>query len=61
MSVEDLHEVTEGDADDHKFVEDLEKARVGEHAVLEAVVEEVVVQHQHFVNVAYLVCCGVVL
>ena len=36
-----LDEVGEGHADDHKFVDEFQQVRAGEHAVLETVVEEV--------------------
>lgn len=49
-----LHAVGEHDTHRHQLGEDLEQLRVGEHAVLEAVVQEARVVAQDIVNVGCL-------
>lgn len=46
-----LHAVCEHDADSNEFGEDPKKLRVGEHAVLQAVVKEAGVVAKHVINV----------
>ena len=54
----DLDKVAECDADHHEFVDNLQKVRIGEHAVFEAVVQEVCVVTQYVINVRHLVESG---
>lgn len=49
-----LHAVGEHDADGHQFGEDSEKLRVGQHAVLQAVVQEAGVVAENVVDVRRL-------
>lgn len=46
-----LHAVCEHDADSHEFGEDSEELRVGQHAVLQAVVQEAGVVTENVINV----------
>lgn len=46
-----LHAICEHDADSHQFGEDSEKLRVGQHAVLQAVVQEAGVVGEDVINV----------
>lgn len=46
-----LHAVCEHDADRHEFGEDPEELRVGQHAVLQAVVQEAGVMAKHVIDV----------
>lgn len=46
-----LHAVCEHDANSHQFGEDSEKLRVGQHAVLQAVVQEAGVVAENVINV----------
>lgn len=50
----DLHAVGEHDADGHELGEDPEELRVGQHTVLQAVVQEAGVVAQHVVDVGRL-------
>ena len=47
----DLHAVGEHDADGHELGEDPEQLGVGQHAVLQAVVQEAGVMAEHVVDV----------
>lgn len=49
-----LHAVSEHDAHGHKLGEDLEELGVGQHAVLQAVVQEACVVPQHVIDVGGL-------
>lgn len=49
-----LHAVCEHDAHSHEFREDPEELRVGQHAVLQAVVQEAGVVAEHIVDVGRL-------
>lgn len=46
-----LHAVCEHDADGHKLGEDPEKLWVGQHAVLQAVVQEAGVMTEHIIDI----------
>lgn len=46
-----LHAVCELDADGHEFGEDPEELGVGQHAVLQAVVQEAGVMAEHIIDV----------
>ena len=46
-----LHAVCEHDADRHEFGEDAEQLGVGQHAVLQAVVQEAGVMAEHVIDV----------
>lgn len=47
----DLHAAGEHDADGHEFGEDPQQLGVGQHAVLQAVVQEAGVMAEHVVDV----------
>lgn len=49
-----LHVAGEGDAVGHELGEDLEQLLVGQHAVLQAVVQEAGVVAQHVINIGGL-------
>lgn len=49
-----LHAVCEHDTDRHQFGEDLQQLRVGQHAVLQAVVQKAHVVAQNIINIRSL-------
>lgn len=49
-----LHAIREHEADGHELGEDLEELRVGQHAVLQAVVQEAGVVAKYVINVGRL-------